>query len=135
MTREEVDHWIQDPIFEAMYNNAMGEGGDGSALLICVNAHNNPKYDYKYLADRFEKFLTDKKDFVVVAKLRNEEHKSVGYEGLPNGKTPTERYEMDFKGNKIIGFSMFPETAFVFQEGKTKNPGPQDDWHSIIITL
>ena len=135
LTPEERDEKYFGSLFEAIYIVAMFEGGDGSALVICMDKYNSGRFTYTAMADRFQKFLLEKKDYVLVDRFRDENHKLIAYDGVPKGKMPTMRYEHEYEGTKMVGFHMSPETAFIFQDGKSKVSRKSDDWHSIIVTI
>lgn len=130
-TPEERRAWLNDPIFEAIYSNAMGVGGDGDALVKCREKYRDD--NYIYYADGFEKYITEKHDCIKVERFRDENHKFVAYEGIEKGKFPFTRHEHERDGIKMVVFCMTPETGFVFRKGTSELAN--DDWSDIIITV
>ena len=124
-------------IFDAMYVGAMGEGGDGSALLKCKDQYNTGIFTYTKMADEFEKFLIENHDYAIVDNVheRTADNKEWinPFDKIPKDKHPFSRHFWEHENVKVIVFQMLPETGFVFQEGWTSRK--TDDWKAIVINI
>ena len=106
-------------LFECLHTFVTEEGGDGGAEVVC--AQTKPDR-YLKIADRFEKWLIEKKNYVKVSDVHavGEDGKKIDpYKDFLPGQIPFSRHELvsPRDGRKVVTFQMLPEEGYAFVDG------------------